>query len=200
MIFLLNHRNTVYKKVVYAYSKSHVFLTSPTLLFAWPFQINKNPATRITAQFEIMLISYLISGFLFQLFILYLYNIYCSHKLFMYFQYVLVPPLNISHKCDIIKKEQPPTRGWHSYLMNIENTTLSLGQSFGVVFLCVKHYLLNVKTNVSNARMNIPKAIRSLKSNGFLSISTTPILCKIKWRSYHPVTRLLLSCDSSILF
>ena len=26
--------------------------------------------------------------------------------------------------------------------------------------------------------MNIPKAIRSLKSNGFLSISTTPILCK----------------------
>src|SRR5699024_8546697 len=33
-------------------------------------------------------------------------------------------------------------------------------------------------TNVSNARMNIPKAIKSLKSNGFLSISTTPILCR----------------------
>ena len=41
--------------------------------------------------------------------------------------------------------------------------------------------------------MNIPKAIRSLISNGFLSISTTPILCKIKWRSSHPVTRLSLT-------
>ena len=46
-----------------------------------------------------------------------------------------------------------------------------------VVFLCKQHYFKNVKTNVSNARTNIPKAIRSLKSNGFLSISTTPILC-----------------------
>ena len=55
-------------------------------------------------------------------------------------------------------------------------TTLRLGQSFGVVFLCLKHYLINVNTNVSNARMNIPKAIRSLKSKCF--ISTTPILCK----------------------
>ena len=52
------------------------------------------------------------------------------------------------------------------------------GQSFGVVFLCLKHYFKFENTNVSNARMNIPKAIRSLKSNGFLSISTTPILCK----------------------
>ena len=34
----------------------------------------------------------------------------------------------------------------------------------GWFFLCLKHYLINVKTNVSNARMNIPKAIRSLKS------------------------------------
>ena len=42
-----------------------------------------------------------------------------------------------------------------------------------VVFLCEKHYFKNVNTNVSNARTNIPKAIRSLKSNGFLSISTT---------------------------
>ena len=52
------------------------------------------------------------------------------------------------------------------------------GQSFGVVFLCLKHYFKFENTNVSNARMNIPKAIRSLKSNGFLSISTIPILCK----------------------
>ena len=39
--------------------------------------------------------------------------------------------------------------------------------------------------------MNIPKAIRSLKSNGFLSISTTPILCRIEVS--HPATRLFLS-------
>ena len=38
-----------------------------------------------------------------------------------------------------------------------------------VVFLCLKHYLQNVKTNVSNARMNIPKAMRSLKSKCFIS-------------------------------
>ena len=38
--------------------------------------------------------------------------------------------------------------------------------------------------------MNIPKAIRSLKSNWFLrlSISTTPILCRIEVS--HPVTQL----------
>ena len=52
----------------------------------------------------------------------------------------------------------------------------------------LKHHLINVNTNVSNARMNIPKAIRSLKSKGFLSISTTPILCRIEVS--HPVTRL----------
>ena len=34
-----------------------------------------------------------------------------------------------------------------------------------VVFsMLEKHYLINVKTNVSNAKMNMPKAIRSLKS------------------------------------
>ena len=35
--------------------------------------------------------------------------------------------------------------------------------------------------------MNIPKAIKSLKSKGFLSISTTPILCRIEVS--HPATR-----------
>ena len=65
------------------------------------------------------------------------------------------------------------------------------GQSFGVVFLCLKHYFKFENTNVSNARMNIPKAIRSLKPNGFLSISTTPILCRIEVS--HPATRLFLS-------
>ena len=39
-----------------------------------------------------------------------------------------------------------------------------LGQSFGVVFLCLKHYLIKVKTNVCNAKMNIPKDIKSLTS------------------------------------
>ena len=58
----------------------------------------------------------------------------------------------------------------------IDRITTPTRQSSGVVFLCLKHYLINVNTNVSNARMNIPKAIRSLKSNGFLSISITPIL------------------------
>ena len=47
-----------------------------------------------------------------------------------------------------------------------------------VVFYWLKHYLTNINTHVSNARMNIPKAIRSLKSNGFLSHSTTPILSR----------------------
>ena len=53
------------------------------------------------------------------------------------------------------------------------------------------YYLQNVNTNVSNAKMNIPKAIRSLKSNGFLSISTTPILCKNRG---HP------PCNTVVLF
>ena len=48
----------------------------------------------------------------------------------------------------------------------------------GWFFYALKHYRQNVNTNVSNAKMNVPKAIRSLKSNGLLSISTTPILCK----------------------
>ena len=60
----------------------------------------------------------------------------------------------------------------------------------GWFFYALKHYLINVKTNVSNARMNIPKAIKSLKSKGFLSISTTPILCRIEVS--HPATRLFL--------
>ena len=35
--------------------------------------------------------------------------------------------------------------------------------------------------------MNMPNCIKSLKSNGFLSISTTPILCRIEVS--HPATR-----------
>ena len=58
------------------------------------------------------------------------------------------------------------------------NATLLPAKVPGWFFYALKHYFKFAKTNVSNARMNIPKAIRSLKSNGFLSISTTPILCK----------------------
>ena len=75
------------------------------------------------------------------------------------------------------------------YMVN-RITTPSLAKVPGWFFYALKHYLINVKTNVSNARMNIPKAIKSLKSKGFLSISTTPILCRIEVS--HPVTRLFL--------
>ena len=68
----------------------------------------------------------------------------------------------------------------------------------GWFFYALKHYLINVKTNVSNARMNIPKAIKSLKSKGFLSISTTPILCRIEVS--HPVTRLFYWQCNIIVF
>ena len=57
-----------------------------------------------------------------------------------------------------------------------ENATLNSPKFWGWSFYALNHYRQNVKTNVSNARMNIPKAIRSLKSKCF--ISTTPILCK----------------------
>ena len=44
-----------------------------------------------------------------------------------------------------------------------ERKSTPLPASFGVVFLCLD-YLLNWNINVSNARINTPKAIRSLKS------------------------------------
>lgn len=65
----------------------------------------------------------------------------------------------------------PPTdlskyRGWFFYALN-------------------KHYRQNVKTKVSNARMNSPKVIKSLKPN---FTRTTSILCRKEVN--HPVTRL----------
>ena len=75
------------------------------------------------------------------------------------------------------------------YLYRI--ATPSLAKVPGWFFYALKHYFKFANTNVSNARMNIPKAIRSLKSNGFLSISITPILCRIEVS--HPATRLFLS-------
>ena len=75
-------------------------------------------------------------------------------------------------------------------MMNIEMPPQYSSKFPGWFFYALKHYLINVNTNVSNARMNIPKAMRSLKSKGFLSISITPILCRIEVS--HPVTRLSL--------
>ena len=52
--------------------------------------------------------------------------------------------------------------------------------------LALMHYFKFEKMNVSNARINIPKAIRSLKSKCL--ISTTPILYKMEVS--HPATQL----------
>ena len=81
-------------------------------------------------------------------------------------------------RCAILIIEKGKTtahKGLTSYKMVIELPPCYWSKFWGG-FLCLKHYLINVNTNVSNARMNIPKAIRSLKSKCF--ISTTPILCK----------------------
>ena len=73
------------------------------------------------------------------------------------------------------KEEQLPTSGC-PHKQWLEKSTLVTRSKLGWFFYALNHYRQNVKTNVSNARMNIPKAIRSLKSKCF--ISTTPILCK----------------------
>ena len=81
-------------------------------------------------------------------------------------------------RCAILIIEKGKTtahKGLTSYKMVIELPPCYWSKFWGG-FLCLKHYVINVNTNVSNARMNIPKAIRSLKSKCF--ISTTPILCK----------------------
>ena len=76
------------------------------------------------------------------------------------------------------KEEQLPTSGC-PHKQWLEKSTLVPRSKLGWFFYALKHYLINVNTNVSNARMNRPKVMRSLKSN-LLFISTTPILCKIK--------------------
>ena len=86
------------------------------------------------------------------------------------------------------QREQPPTRGWPHQKMLLRKHHPKPAKVQRVVFLCLKCYLQNENTNVSNAKINIPKAIRSLKSKCF--ISTTPILCRIE--VIHPVTRLFL--------
>lgn len=75
------------------------------------------------------------------------------------------------------KEEQLPTSGC-PHKQWLEKSTLVTRSKLGWFFYALKHYLINVNTNVSNARMNRPKVMRSLKSN-LLFISTTPILCKI---------------------
>ena len=98
------------------------------------------------------------------------------------------------------KKGQSPTRGLTKLIWKHRKCHPIAGQSSRVVFLCQKHYLINVKTNVSNARMNMPKAIRSLKSNGFLFISTTPILCINKMKVKPPCNTIVLCYYSNASF
>lgn len=76
------------------------------------------------------------------------------------------------------QKENNRPQGGLTSMYDSEKSTPSLAKVPGWFFYALKHYLINVKTNVSNARMNMPKAIRSLKSKWLLFISTTPILCK----------------------
>lgn len=60
---------------------------------------------------------------------------------------------------------------------DIEMPPVQSGQSLeGGFSMPFFHYLTNINMNVSNATMNIPNAMRSLKSKLFLSIRTTPIL------------------------
>ena len=60
--------------------------------------------------------------------------------------------------------------GWSN--KGLENHPAT-GQSLGVVFLC--SYLQNVKTNVSNAKRNMPKVSKSLKSKRFfIGITSIP--------------------------
>ena len=62
------------------------------------------------------------------------------------------------------KKEQPPTRWVDLVNKLIELPPFYSAKVPGWFFYALKHHLINVKTDVSNARMNIPKAMRSLKS------------------------------------
>ena len=98
-----------------------------------------------------------------------------------------------------VEKRTTAHKGLTSLWMYMKyHPKLSQSQEGG--FFMLKYYLTNVKTNVSNTIMNVPKAIKSLKSKWFLFISTTPILCRIE--VCHPVTRLF-SIDSltrTILF
>ncbi len=57
------------------------------------------------------------------------------------------------------------------------NSTLATAKYTRVVFLYEKRYWLIKMIKISNARMNIPKAIRSLKSN---LIRTTSHLCRME--------------------
>ncbi len=62
-------------------------------------------------------------------------------------------------------------------MLMVENPPFTLPKYTRVVFLCEKRYWLIKMIRVSNARMNIPKAIRSLKSN---FICTTSHLCRME--------------------
>lgn len=92
--------------------------------------------------------------------------------------FIIITKLSIEHSkqsCYIIDVKRT-TAHWVSWPDKLRSKATRTDQSIRVVF-AMYCYLQNVKTNVSNARMNIPKAIKSLKSKWFfLSISITPIL------------------------
>ena len=54
------------------------------------------------------------------------------------------------------KEEQLPTSGC-PHKQWLEKSTLVTRSKLGWFFYALKHYLINVNTNVSNARMNRPK-------------------------------------------
>ena len=75
--------------------------------------------------------------------------------------------------CYIINTNKKATA--HKGLTEIENSnaTLRLDQSTRVAF-AMYDYLQNVNTNVSNARMNKPNVIKSLKSKPFGLLIASP--------------------------
>ena len=72
-------------------------------------------------------------------------------------------------------------------LVGMHRKATLTGQVIRVVFLCKKHYLINENMNVSNAIMNIPKAIRSWKVKRCLSMAGTSPFLKFN----HNMTKLV---------
>lgn len=72
-------------------------------------------------------------------------------------------------------------------LVGMHRKATLTGQVIRVVFLCKKHYLMNENMNVSNAIMNIPKAIRSWKVKRCLSMAGSSPFLKFN----HNMTKLV---------
>ena len=79
-----------------------------------------------------------------------------------------------------IEKDNRPQGGLPSL---VKKNPLRTRQSRGAVFLCLG-YLQYWKINVSNARMNIPKSIKSWKEKFFIDITSIPE----ELRQHHPAS------------